>query len=71
MAREDNLIAHALSRRKHLLTTMLVSVQGFEQLKLDYAYDQDFGSVYVELSNGDLGKHFHYSIRDSFLFKGT
>ena len=34
---KDNLIADALSRQKHLLTTMFVSVPGFEQLKLDYA----------------------------------
>lgn len=33
--------------------------------------DQDFGTIYAELNNGDLGKHPHYSIHDGFLFKGT
>ena len=70
-AGKDNLIADALSRRKHLLTTMSVSVPGFDQLKLDYADDPDFGSIYAGLSNGDLGKHPHYIIHDNFLFKVT
>lgn len=38
-AGKDNMVADALRRRKHLLTTMTLTVPGFEQLKQDHADD--------------------------------
>lgn len=47
------MVADALRRRKHLLTTMTLTVLGFEQLKQDHADDIDFGTVSSDLLNGD------------------
>ena len=51
------MVADALSRRTHLLTTMAIAIQGFEQIKQDYTNDYDFGTIYSDLLNGDQDKH--------------
>ena len=68
---KENLVADALSRRKHLLTTMVVTVTGFEQIKQEYTNDKDFGTIYADFLNGDKAKHPHYSVHDGFLFQGN
>ena len=46
---KENVIVDALSRRKHLLTSMAISVQGIEQIKEEYATDKDFDTIYKEI----------------------
>lgn len=66
------MVVDALSHWKHLLTTMTVIVLGFEELRQDYADDKDFGTIYLDLLNGDQEKYtiVQYDIHDGFLFKG-
>ena len=65
------MVLDALSRRKHLLTTMAVTALGFEQIKQEYTHNKDFDTVYSNLLNGGQDKHPHYNIHDGFLFRGT
>ena len=65
------MVANALSRRKHLLTTMAVTVTGFEQIQQEYTNDNDFGTIYADFLNGDKDKHPHHGVHDGFLFRGN
>lgn len=65
------MVTDALSRQKHLLTTMAVIVPGFEQIKQEYSDDKDFGTIYSDLLNGEQDKHLHYNIHDGLPFRGN
>lgn len=63
----QNQVADALSRRHILLSTLQVSVVGFEILKILYKGDAYFGAIWEECSKGSYKKVFQ---QDDYLFKG-
>ena len=68
---KENVILDALSCRKHLQTTMAISVAGFERIKEAYETDKDFGTIYKEIRQGEHLKHPYFSVRDGYLFNGS
>lgn len=67
-AGSQNQVADALSRRHMLLSTLQVSVVGFEILKELYKGDPYFGAIWEECSKGPYKKFFQ---QDDYLFKGN
>ena len=61
----------ALSCRKHLVTTMAISMPGFKQIKQEYKSDKDFGTIYKEVHHCEHLKHPYFSIHDGYLFYGS
>lgn len=46
------------SRHKYLLTTTMTAIiLGFDQTKQEYPTYKDFGTAYIDLPNGNQGKH--------------
>ena len=70
-ASKENQVADALSRRKHLLTNMSITVLGFEEIFQDYPADKDFGHIYTDLLDGEPDQHPQFSIHDGYLFRGS
>ena len=64
--RASNKVVEALSRRRLLLTSMAITVKGFNSFKDHYLGDPLFGSIWKDRTNGQLGK---YLLHDGFLFK--
>lgn len=62
----QNKVADALSRRHALVSTLQVSVPGFEYFAELYPIDHFFATIWRDLSNGI---RFDYSLVDGFLFK--
>lgn len=50
---------------------MTVIILGFDQIKQEYPTHKDFGTAYIDLHNGNQGKHPQFNIHDGFLFNGT
>ena len=69
-SRTENKVADALSRRSHLLTTISVTVRGFEEIRKEYPDDHDFGRIYKALLNGEFSNHPKFSIHNGYLFCG-
>ena len=63
--RASNKVVEALSRRRLLLTSMAITVKGFNSFKDHYLGDPLFGSIWKDRTNGQLGK---YLLHDGFLF---
>ena len=68
---KENVIVDALSCRKHFLTTVAISVSGFEQIKQEYETDKDFGTIYKEVRHGEHLKQPYFNIHDGYLFYGS
>lgn len=66
-----NKMADTLSRRPHLLFVPLVNVMGFNNLKLQYVADEDFGSTWSKLTDGEDAPISEYSLKDVYVFYGT
>ena len=62
----SNKVVQALSRRRLLLTSMTITVKGFDSFKDLYPSGPFFGSIWMDHTNGQPGK---YLLHDSFLFK--
>jgi hypothetical protein len=67
-AGSKNRVADALSRRAHVLTSLAVTVTGFEELKRCYPGDPEFGLIHAEVLNGSSSTHPHYIVQDGYLF---
>jgi hypothetical protein len=67
-AGSENRVADALSRRSHLLTSLTVTVTGFEEVKRCYPGDPDFGLIYAAVLPGPTTAHPHYTVQDGYLF---
>jgi hypothetical protein len=71
---KTNVVANAISRRRHMLVVMTNGLVGFEEMKSEYANDPYFGSIIAILSRQDLtGSHSFedFLLLDGFLFKGS
>ena len=64
----SNKVVDASIRRILLLTSMIVTVEGFDSIKDLYPIDPFFGSIWKYRTNGQSGK---YLLHDGFLFKGN
>jgi hypothetical protein len=64
----ENKVADALSRRPHLLHMFSANVAGFDSIKTEYTSDEDFGSVWNNISNQGNSAEKEYVLRDGFLF---
>ena len=64
----ENKIADALSRKTLLLVNMSAATIGFEELKLCYDNDADFGDVYSSLLSGSKATHIDFQILEGYLF---
>ena len=64
----ENKVANALSRRPHLLHVFSTNVAGFENLKIEYANDEDFGKIWSDLSTYQHTSSNDYLLRNGFLF---
>lgn len=51
------MVADALNRWKHFITTMTVIVPGSKQIKQEYEDDKDFSTIYSNHLNSDQEKH--------------
>ncbi|CAA7060962.1 unnamed protein product [Microthlaspi erraticum] len=67
-ARSFNKVADALSRRHALLSTLHVSVPGFETLPELYSLDSFFRKLWIDANEGVLSDYF---VLDGFLFRGN
>lgn len=63
-----NKVADALSRRHALVSTLSVSVPGFEIFATLYATDPFFGSIWLDLTHAVRSD---YSLVDGFIFKNN
>ncbi|CAA7036099.1 unnamed protein product [Microthlaspi erraticum] len=63
-----NKVVDALSRLHSLLTTLHVSVPGFEVLSELYPQDPFFGKIWLDASQGAISEYFVF---DGFLFRGN
>jgi hypothetical protein len=64
----ENKVADALSRRPHLLHMFSANIAGFDSMKTEYTSDEDFGSVWNNISNQGNSAEKEYVLRDGFLF---
>ena len=69
-----NRVAHALSRRRSLLTEIKVEVLGFDEMKELYDADPDFSEAWRECRTPNLTDHIskydEYFIQEGMLLKG-
>ena len=71
---KTNVVADALSRRRHLLVVMSNVLIGFEEMKTEYSSDPYFGQIIAILSGqGQADSHSikEFHLLDGFLFKGS
>ena len=61
-------MANALSRRLHLLHVFSTNVTGFDNLKIEYANDEDFSNIWSDLSTHQRTSSNDYMLHDGFLF---
>jgi len=64
----ENKVADALGRRPHLLHMFLAHVAGFNNIKTEYTNDEDFGSVWNNISNQGHTAEKEYVSHEGFLF---
>ena len=64
----ENKVADTLSRRPHLLHVFSTNVAGFDNLKIEYANDEDFGNIWSDLSTHQYTSSNDYMLHDGFLF---
>jgi len=64
----ENKVADALSRIPHLLHMFSANVAGFDSMKTEYTNDEDFGSVWNNISKQGHIAEKEYVSRDGFLF---
>jgi hypothetical protein len=64
----ENKVVDALSRRPHLLYMFSAHVAGFDNIKTEYTNDEDFGSVWNNISNQGHTAEKEYVSRKGFLF---
>ena len=64
----ENNMANALSRRLHLLHVFSTNVTGFDNLKTEYANDEDFNNIWSDLSTHQRTSSNDYMLHDGFLF---
>ena len=62
-------VADALNRRSTLLTILQHGVIGFEEMKSQYATDEDFATIWALCQDSQAPPDFH--IQDCYLFKGN
>ena len=62
-------MADALSRRSSLLTVLHHEVVGFEEMKSQYATDEDFADIWANCQASRAPPNFH--IQDGYLFRGN
>ena len=64
----ENKVADALSRRPHLLHVFSTNVVGFDNIKTEYANDEDFNNIWSDLSTHQYTSSNDYMLHDGFLF---
>lgn len=72
MSGMTNVVVDALSKRYYLFIIMINKLEGFEEMKDEYGYDEYFGKIYSNLSKSDQTCMFSfkdYFLIDRFLFK--
>ena len=63
-----NKVANTLSRRPHLLHVFSANVTGFDNLKIEYANDEDFSNIWSDLSTHQRTSSNDYMLDGGFLF---
>ena len=64
----ENKVPDTLSKRPHLLHVFLANVAGFDNLKTEYANDEDFSNIWSDLSTHQHTSSNDYMLHDGFLF---
>lgn len=62
---KKNVVADALSRKPQVFAVSIVYHDALDEMKEQYASDQEFGRIYDQLENGD--RHEHYMLKDGYL----
>jgi hypothetical protein len=66
----ENKVADTLSRRPHLLHMFSANVAGFDSMKTEYTSDEDFGSVWNNISNqGNSAEKEYVCFREFFYYR--
>ena len=63
-----NKVVDSLSRKPHLLHVFSANVAGFDNLKIEYANDEDFSNIWSDLSTHQCTSSNDYMLHDGFLF---
>ena len=67
----ENKVIDALSHRSHILTTISISILGYEEIHREYLDDHDFGCIYKDLLNGEFSEHSKFTVHDGYLYHGN
>ena len=62
---KKNVVADALSRKPQVSALSIVFYDDLDEMKDQYAQDEEFGRIYDQLTGGE--RHDHYSLKDGFL----
>ena len=62
---KKNVVADVLSWKPQVFAVSIVFHDELEEMKKEYAYDEEFSRIYDQLEGGI--RHKHYSLKDGFL----